>query len=210
MRKEHGSALITVILVVLVLSMVGLAAMLFMGVEDRLSGSDRLDKEAFYAAESGLRVGEASLFANISGGSSITRLLQHVSVASTVAVTPGVPQQPPAYDLSHLGTYLTNATTGAELASQNVPYTSPTGSQMDGRAYYSLYVRNNIDDYGGTPTIDQDGKVDLISVGWIQSPAGVPLAAKVLEEEFNLNASANPGTQENGNQSGTNAGTAGG
>ena len=61
MRNQKGSALITVVLVVFVLTMVGIAALFFMSTEDRISGTDRLQKAAFYAAETGMRWGERSV-----------------------------------------------------------------------------------------------------------------------------------------------------
>ena len=58
MRHEKGSALITIVLVVFVLTMVGIAGVLYMTVEDRISGNDQILKGALYAAENGLRRGE--------------------------------------------------------------------------------------------------------------------------------------------------------
>ena len=41
MNSERGSALIIVVLVVFVLTMVGIASVMFMTMEDRLSGNDK-------------------------------------------------------------------------------------------------------------------------------------------------------------------------
>lgn len=211
MREERGSALITVILVVLVLTLVGLAALVYMGMEDRISANDRLSKEALYAAEVGLRQGERALATQLTGGNSITMLLSRPNDSvATPAVTPAVPQVPAAqtmaaYDLAHLGTYLYDASGTAPLANQAISYDTPSGTTVDNRAYYSLYLRNNPDDYTGTPTQDQDAKVVLISVGYIQGGGGNIVAVKIVAEGFNLGSQFALGGQADWNAGGTNA-----
>ena len=59
--KERGSALVSVILVLLVLTIVGVGIAYFTSMEDRLSGNTRIAKAGFYAADAGLRRGEALL-----------------------------------------------------------------------------------------------------------------------------------------------------
>ena len=57
----RGSALVSVILVLLVLTIVGVGIAYFTSMEDRLSGNTRIAKAGFYAADAGLRRGEALL-----------------------------------------------------------------------------------------------------------------------------------------------------
>ena len=59
--KPRGSALVSVILVLLVLTIVGVGIAYFTSMEDRLSGNTRIAKAGFYAADAGLRRGEALL-----------------------------------------------------------------------------------------------------------------------------------------------------
>ena len=57
----RGSALVSVILVLLVLTIVGVGIAYFTSMEDRLSGNTRIAKAAFYAADAGLRRAELAL-----------------------------------------------------------------------------------------------------------------------------------------------------
>ena len=59
--RERGSALVSVILVLLVLTIVGVGIAYFTSMEDRLSGNTRITKAGFYAADAGLRRGELLL-----------------------------------------------------------------------------------------------------------------------------------------------------
>src|SRR5712671_986427 len=59
LRRRRGSALMLSILVVLVLTVIGIGIAYFTQVEDKISGNNRLAMSGFYAAESGLRAGEA-------------------------------------------------------------------------------------------------------------------------------------------------------
>lgn len=189
-NTQSGSSLLLVVLILLVLSGFG-AAMLTLTDSDRgdVSQEDHL-KDALYVAEMGLRVGESTLFATDPTNSST--LMQHVAVAQTAAVSPAIPvfpQEEEDYDLSRLGTYLTNVS-GQELANQRVDIPgSPTGRTTT-RAFYSLYVRNNPADTsvadgnpGTVAEVDNDTILNLVSVGWV-SQGGNILSVKILEEEY--------------------------
>jgi hypothetical protein len=210
-RFQRGVALVTVILILLVLTVLGIAATVMMTQEDRMSSRQELQKEAFYAAEAGLRRGESVL----RGVSflSLGDLLRHAAVASSPVTTPPVPQQPVAHqistwDLAHLGTYL--VTGGAELAGVEVPVSLGGGTGVGRRAFFSVYVRNNPEDVGG-PTSDSDRRIRLLTVGWVAAGDGRPLAMKVLEEEFNLAGTEfQTGPQIGGNPSGVGSGQFGG
>lgn len=177
MFREKGSALVTVILVVLVMTMVGLAAMLFMTVEDTISGNDRYQKEAFYLAEIGLRAGESVL--SSVGVSQITTLLQHNDTHNQIPVIwPG-----DAKGFTYLGTVLYTPTNTA-MYMVPVAYSSTTGLPRTG--YYNVYVRNDRMDTAGSATIDANGRLDMIAVGVVQGPSGNVQYTKILEEEFFL------------------------
>lgn len=186
--RQQGVALITVVLVLLVLTVMGLAISVMMTREDRTSARLEHQKAAFYAAEAGLRRAEGVMRTTSLGDAGV--LLGHVAVAQTPVVQPQVPVhpiagQPLSWDAARLGTYLTAA--GAELANQEVPLAGVPGS-AGRRAFFSAYIRNNPDDPGG-PVANQDSRLRLISVGWVAGANGVPLAVKILEEEFNYTGS---------------------
>jgi hypothetical protein len=183
MKREKGSALITVILVVLVLTMVGIAGLFFMTTEDRISGVDKMQKAALYAAESGLRVGE-----NIVAGGKLADMLSY---------TPSSPDgyyQPPGggYRAVLLRTLGSNPT---ELGGVGVPnYEGLTCT-------YSVYIRNNSDDPAG-PTSDSDRYANLVVVSTITTGTG-QVIQKVLEEQYYWGSNAVEPTQHRFGQWGT-------
>lgn len=195
MKEERGSALITVILVVLVLTMVGLAALFFMTVEDTISGNDRLQKEALYLAEVGLRAGETRM-ATV-GVAQITTLLQYSNPNNQVP-----PLLRDATGYQYLGTVLTD-TSNQPLYSVAVTYTTEGQPRV---GYYSVYVRNNPNDTAGSPTQDADGIIDIVSSGVVRTPNGDVSAQKVVSEEFFLGSAQGStlGPQKGGYQSGQN------
>jgi Tfp pilus assembly protein PilX len=220
--NQRGVALIMVILVLLVLTVLGITAAMLMTQEDRISSRQDLQKAALYAAEVGLRRGEA-VFSNVDPvtNANINALLQHPTSASS-AVTKAAPDerpvQPPAWDLRHLGTYLTSyVNSSVELANQEVVQRMGGQPFLKARTFYSLYVRNNPEDFAGgvqSPTADYDFRLRLISVGFVTDSNGVDsngnahvLAAKILEEEFNFQGASHqtPG-QIGGNPGSTNSG----
>jgi len=164
MNAEKGSALITIVLVVFVLTMVGIAGVLYMTMEDRLSGNDKLQQAALYAAETGLRTGETAIKDVGSGGSeSLTTLLS--ATGSTLSPPGG------GYTAVSLGT-----------GYYEVPITLPSGAP--GGANYSLYVRNNQDDPSpGSATHDTDQKINIIAVGTVSDLSGRGIS-KILEEQM--------------------------
>ncbi len=200
MNAQRGSALITVILVVLVLTMVGLSIRLFMGIEDTISGNDRYQKEATYLAEVALREGEAKM-ATV-GVAQITPLLQYSNANNQVPPTLAQCQ-----GTQYLGTVLTDSSNSA-LYNKTIAYNvTSSNSGGDRVGYYSVYVRNNKQDYAGSPTIDQDGYIDILGVGTVKDTSGRIAYQKILCEEFFL-GSANSGTlgpQIGGSSAGTNA-----
>lgn len=217
--RQRGIAIITVILVLLLLTVLGLAASMMMTQEDTTSGRMDLQRAALYVAEAGLRRGEQELSQYQYNNQTLSRFLAHVATATTPATYPAVPQHPANrndYGITRLGTYLTTSPTGGmELANQRLaPLAAGETDPVRGRqAFYSLYVRNNPEDWdrlNPSPTVNQDSKIRLISVGWIAQD-GRPLAVKILEEEYNwTGVTQNPSAQKQTNQGGTGSALYGG
>lgn len=219
--SERGVALITVILILLVLTVLGIAAALLMTQEDRTSARQELYKEALYVAEVGLRAGETTLGTVSSAGA--TGMLQYDPVATGAlreiwrdSTTDQLPRHPACgplqnWNSTNLGTYFSPSGTGAPIVNVEVPVSVAGGSAATGRrAFYSLYVRNNPDDpnmcaqVSPAVQLDQDQIVRLVSVGWVSNADGRPLAVKIVEEEFNFEGvSQNPSGQKQVNQGGT-------
>jgi hypothetical protein len=221
--NERGVALIFVILVLLVLTVLGITAAMLMTQEDRISSRQDLQKAALYAAEVGLRRGEG-VFTAVTPvtTANINLLLQHDSSSGRVtkAAPDERPVQPPAWDIRHLGTYLTSFPgSTVELANQEVVQRMGGSVPfLKARTFYSLYLRNNPEDFtaGGvqSPLADNDFRLRLIAIGFVTDSEGVDsngnarvLAAKILEEEFNFQGFSNQTAgQIGGNPGSTNSG----
>ena len=174
MRREKGSALITVVLVVFVLTMVGIAGVLYMTMEDRLSGNEKLQQAALYAAESGLRVAERVVADQAAHAStSLNAFLNPVGITIPSLTPPGG-----GYDAVP---FVVGTTTYYQIS---VPM--PSGAV--GHANYSLYIRNNTDDttlLADRPTKDTDQRVNIISMSSVTDPSGRGIT-KILEEQMFL------------------------
>ena len=169
MNRERGSALITVVLVVFVLTMVGIAGVLYMTVEDKISGNDKLAKAGFYAAESGLRMGEKVVVEAANANSSyLDTMLTNTSHPSLNLGDGG-----------YAAVVLKDPSTGTEYYDESVPLATGARDQ----ATYTLYVRNNSDDASGEATTNKDKKVNLIAVGSVVTGSGQTIT-KILEEQM--------------------------
>ncbi len=211
-RGERGVVMIVVVLLLLVLTVLGMSAAIMMTQEDRSSSRAELAKEALYVAEAGLRRGEVVLSNVAYTNPTLTAMITHLPSGSCQAVTPAVPQPPvgfSSWDLAHLGTFMqANGTSGSELV--NVDMTQAFGLPGNRRALYSLYVRNNDSDTGGA-AINNDTKIRIVSVGWIANDRHVPLAVKILEEEFDFGGLGDTvSVQKQSDQGGTGSGLFGG
>ena len=225
-QRQRGIALVTVILALLVLTVLGIAAAVLMTQENRVASRQDQLKAAFYAAEVGLRQGEAVFATTAYQNALLTGFLQHVSVASTPAAPGAVnpPQAPAPWDLTHLGTYLTSASGGGnELSNQEVTERVGSATLQRVRAYFSLYVRNNPEDRNpatglSDPTTNRDARLRLVSIGFLTDQNGVAndgsanvLAVKILEEEYNWTTVPQSASAQKGLVAGsTNAGLYGG
>ncbi|HPC82739.1 MAG TPA: PilX N-terminal domain-containing pilus assembly protein [Thermoanaerobaculaceae bacterium] len=203
-RAQQGVALVTVVLLLLVLTVLGVVATYLMTQEDRLSSRQELSKEAFYAAEAGLRHGERVLGGfGVPTAQQVTTWLQNQSTVSCPATSPPIPVHPPVgrdpnnWTTATLGTYLQDG--GLEVANRELPLAVPSGINPNRRVYYSLYVRNNPEDLGNLtdPVTNQapDLRIRLVSVGFVTDGEGVAggrasvLAVRMLEEELSWGTS---------------------
>jgi Tfp pilus assembly protein PilX len=221
-RGNRGVALITVILVLFVLTILGITAAVMMTQEDRTSSRQDQMRSALYVAEMGLRRGEQVLGSYTYSNFNLATLIQHTAVAGQqwATSTTSLPIRPLAdtsvppvgkittWDTGHLGTYLTTTIGGTEEVA-NVEITdqlTAAGHGSGQRAFYSVYVRNNPEDARG-PNDNGDSRIRLISVGWLANGNGVPIAIKILEEEYNYTGfSQSVQAQKGGNPGGTGSG----
>ena len=194
---RRGSAMVLAILVILVLTIVGLAVAYMSQTEDRISGNARLTKAGLYAADTGLRSGEERLAAASKAG---------ITIQSLMTLYPGdtvlnLPNGKVAVPLR----ISTVAFSNLVLPRLTMAAGTPDAKEV---ARYSLYVRNNDEDPGG-PSNNTDSLLNLISVGQIVIPgtggaADVVLSTKILEEQLLLTAGGNEfGAQKGANQGGT-------
>ena len=204
--KERGSALVSVILVLLVLTIVGVGIAYFTSMEDRLSGNTRIAKAAFYAADAGLRRAELAL-SNTAGLISTCTPITLTQILSVAPVAPGaVLNVPgggnPAVPLD-LRTFNQAGCLAAEDQIQylNIPIPVVAATPVVDRATYSIYVRNNVDDPSGSPTTDADNTANIVSVGTVQLVAGTSIT-RILEEQLILST----GGAFTGGMKSTNAG----
>lgn len=197
-RRDRGSALALAILVTLILLVVGVTVAYLTQTEDRVSGNTRLAKVAFYAAEYGLREGETIVQNTLRSSPTATPLLNPTGTPPANLTLPG-------------GGVAIPLVSGATFFYQKVL----AGAGLDDSGY-SIYVRNNVEDPGGTTT-DTDNTVNIVVVGYALLGGGNTdpfaqrvLATKIVEEQVSLGAfGTESGAQKAGNQGGTGAGTKG-
>ncbi len=204
--SERGSALITVILVALVLTVVGLGIAYFASTEDRTSGNVRMAQTGFYAAEAGLRDAEVAVtnFAQENSGNA-SALLAVPTDPDDIYTPPGGGR--PAYLLR-----LPNRNFRNVVLAQNLGDAST-------RAMYSVFIRNNTEDTTGGNNNDSDRRVNLVVVGQmvVVDGNGDPVLdgngnptigiTKILEEQIQTNAEGSAAaTQKGSNVGGTSAG----
>jgi hypothetical protein len=205
--KDRGSALVSVILVLLVLTIVGVGIAYFTSMEDRLSGNTRITKAGFYAADSGLRRAEVVLsgLSDLSGVCAPVSLNDILGTGSTPSLTvPGGGYTAIPLDITGLSTAACLAPLGITRQKfTNVPVPVDAGTPVVDRATYSLYVRNNVDDASGSATVDNDGIINVVSVGTVTLTAGTTLT-RILEEQLLLTTGGAFGSsQKNLNAGGT-------
>lgn len=200
----RGSALVTVILVILILTVVGLGVAYFAQMEEGLSGNARLMRSAFYVAEVGLRKGESVISQGVIG---LNNSLSSILTCSG-CLTP--PLNVPGGGWPGIILKATDPEDGAikEFVNHPVPVPLSLGANVFDRGTYSIYVRNNAEDPAG-PDNDSDNAVVLISVGRVPG-AGGRVFTKMVEEELVTGTSGGPAfSQYLSNAGGTSSGASG-
>lgn len=214
---RRGSALITVILVALVLTVVGLGIAYFASTEDKTSGNTEMARVGFYAAEAGLRDGEARVsdFAQLNNSDATELIDLTYSSGGAIDARPwpaGDVYTPPgggrpAYVLEIAGTKYRDIVIPQDLGNPST------------RAMYSVFVRNNEEDTAGGNNADTDKKINIVVVGQMvlvdpstKAPVlrnGVPTIGitKVLEEQLYTEVEGSAtATQKGTNVGGTSSG----
>jgi hypothetical protein len=194
---SRGSALVTVILVILILTVVGLGVAYFAQMEEGLSGNARMMRSAFYVSEVGLRKGESVIQFWVNANNGLSSLLACGS-CSTLNVPgggwPGILLQ------------ATDPEDGNLKPFENVPVPVPAG--VFDRGTFSLYVRNNVEDPAGQNS-DGDSVIVLISVGRVPGVGG-RVFTKMVEEELVTGTFGGPAfAQYLSNAGGTSSGVSG-
>ena len=198
--RTRGSALVSVILVLLVLTIVGVGIAYFTSMEDRLSGNTRIAKAGFYAADAGLRRGEA-LLNKIITMPAVPCAPPTLSQILAARTPPTLKVPGGGYDARILDFSTFNATvpclgTDAQ-AFANVSIPAPAAVSVVDRVTYSLYLRNNVDDPTGTDVTDLDSVVNLISVGTVQLATGLTVT-KIVEEQLLLSSGCGSNNPQKG------------
>jgi hypothetical protein len=197
--RPRGSALVSVILVLLVLTIVGVGIAYFTSMEDRLSGNTRIAKTAFYAADAGLRRGELALSdtAGLKSTCAPITLTQILSTGSTPTLAvPGGGNVAIPLDLTTFN-QAGCLSAADQIKFLSIPIPVVAGTPVVDRATYSLYVRNNIEDAAGTPTLDADNIINIVSVGSVQLVAGT-VVTRILEEQVMLSVGGSFGSSQKG------------
>jgi hypothetical protein len=209
--RARGSALVSVILVLLVLTIVGVGIAYFTSMEDRLSGNTRITKAGFYAADAGLRRGEALLSEVINLDSKVCGAQTTLSQLLAARMPPVLKVPGGGYDAQVLNfatlPALAVACLGVDArayANVLIPQPPPLTNYIVDKVSYSLYLRNNVDDAQGTDTVDTDSILNLVSVGTVQLAAGV-IVTKIVEEQLLMTTGGgSTGAQKDVNAGGTN------
>ena len=208
--KTRGSALVSVILVLLVLTIVGVGIAYFTSMEDRLSGNTRIAKAGFYAADAGLRRGELAMSdtAGLVNTCAPITLTQILSTGATPSIkVPGGGYDAIPLDLTTFTDIDGSGNPCLKLIDQikylDIPVPVVATTPVVDRATYSLYVRNNVDDASGSATVDNDSIINLVSVGTVRLATGVTVT-RILEEQLILSVGGAFGSsQKNLNAGGT-------
>jgi hypothetical protein len=162
LKDEKGMVLVTVILLLLAFTALGVAAVNIANVGRKISSNTKTSRQAFYLAEAGLEVAREKLRAQVAGGGHLSAQLNSVKGADGV---------------------LTDSTNVLNFgSSDDDPYVNSTNL---GSGSYRVYLTNDSID-GITSLTDTNGIVTLTSFGYgpdhskavvqvtVQKAGGVP------------------------------------
>ncbi len=121
-REESGVTLVITLMILLVLTLIGAAALMTSSVDLRITGNERVQKQAFYAADAGLHYGRAN---------------PPVPLTNINAANPGSFSNPSGSATKFRGSivYPTTLTTGAKNPT-NPPVAAETGTRQGFKAHH--------------------------------------------------------------------------
>lgn len=147
-QNERGSVLAVVLLVLVLLTIIGIAATKTTTAELQIVGEEKAKRIAFYAAESGIEAGRAVLNSlKMDDSGNWDRLLAGTQFTWQSVNVQSVASGNPAGDMIIDGLIDDSA-----------------GGRNVGPASYTLRIRDN-EDLDGYPTVDSDNIIVLIATG---------------------------------------------
>ncbi|OGP50490.1 MAG: hypothetical protein A2Y79_06250 [Deltaproteobacteria bacterium RBG_13_43_22] len=141
-KEENGIALVTVILMLLALSVIGIIAVNLTNVGRKITSNTKTTKEAFYVAEAGVERARELLRTRMAGGSTLNSELNSVKGPDGVLVN--------------------SDNAAAFSATDDLPYINTTSM---GTESFKVYLTNDAVD-GVTSTTDTNSIVTLTSFGY--------------------------------------------
>lgn len=188
-KSESGSALLLVLVITPVLLLVLLSVSIVVTAEVRVAALDRDLKAARYVAEQGLEQGEQALLDSFA----VRRWdddLDSTGAIGRPAHADGGDQPPLSLadtSLTRNGLIVYHWDTANPGDITSALYRVPVAVR-GGNARYTVWVRNNADDYGATVTTDSDNMIRLVALGEVLDAAGGIRARSFLTETLVLEA----------------------
>ena len=182
--NERGSALILVLIISTVLLLIGLAVSFVATAEIRVASLDRDHKAARYVAELGVKQAEAALFQSWA-----TQRwdddLDSTGALGRPAHEGGADQVPlslndDSLDRNGLIVYRWSQAVPGQV--DGTLYRVPVVIRGGNNARYTVWVRNNQDDYSASINEDLDSVVDIIALGEVLDISGGVRARAFLAE----------------------------
>ena len=189
--NERGSALILVLIISTVLLLIGLAVSFVATAEIRVASLDRDHKAARYVAELGVKQAEAALFESWAT-QQWDDDLDNTGGLGRPAQEDGADQVPlslndDSLDRNGLIVYRWSQTNPGQVNS--ALYRVPVNIRGGNNARYTVWVRNNQDDYSGSISEDLDSMVDIIALGEVLDISGGVRARAFLGETISPSGS---------------------
>lgn len=187
-RDEGASILIFVLLMSIVLLAVSLALSFVVTTDIGISVSDRDGKAAKYVAEIGLKQGEAALLTSFFYNQWDDDLDADGTFGRPLHGGDQLPLNLTDRSLNRNGMVLYRWDTTAEPPTVAQAFWQVPVTVRGGNARYTVWVRNNADDFGGTVTTDLDSVVKIVSLGELLDGSGRIKARSFLTETISMPA----------------------
>lgn len=184
--RRGASILIFVLLMSIVLMAVSLALSFVVSTDIGISVTDRNRKAALYVAEMGLKQGEEALLDSFFLNTWDDDLDPEGALGRPVHGGDQLPVNLTDKSLNRNGLVVYRWDTGAGVI--DLPLWEMPVTVRGDNARYSVWVRNNPDDYGGTVTIDLDQVVKVVALGEILDGNNQVKARSFLTETLRMPA----------------------